>query len=65
MTEVVKTEETELLAVAQAVREACIQAALDGHEQAGLSGLCAEGRWELAIDYVRSLDLKKVLKTLP
>ncbi|CAM5197855.1 hypothetical protein CDEF62S_03129 [Castellaniella defragrans] len=50
--------------LAQSVRDACVQAALDGYEQAGMSGLCAEGRWEMAIDSVRSLDLDAVLREL-
>ena len=33
--------------IAEAVRKACIKVALDAYEQAGISGLCAEGRWEL------------------
>jgi hypothetical protein len=53
------------VAVAQRVREACMRAALDGYEQAGLSGLCAEGRWEMAIDSIRSLDLRAVLRDAP
>ncbi len=43
------------------VREACLRAALDGYERAGFSGLCAEGRWEIAIDAIRSLDLDAVV----
>lgn len=39
------------------VREALIRAALDGYEQAGISGLCDEGRWEAAISAMRRLDL--------
>ncbi len=50
-----------LLALDEAVREACVQAALDGYEQAGMSGLCGEGRWEMAIDSMRSLDLTEVM----
>lgn len=49
------------LLLAQEVREACLRAALDGYEQAGLSGLCAEGRWEMAIDAIRALDLGSVV----
>ncbi len=45
----------------EAVREACIDAALKAWEEAGISGLCAEGRWELAIDAIRSLDLQSVI----
>lgn len=47
--------------LAQEVREACVRAALDGYEQAGLGGLCAEGRWEMAIDAIRALDLGSVI----
>ncbi|MFZ0168818.1 MAG: acetyltransferase [Candidatus Dormiibacterota bacterium] len=47
--------------LAKAVRDACVHAALDGHELAGLSGLCAEGRWEAAVDAMRSLDLDSVV----
>src|SRR2546422_284977 len=31
---------------AEAVRQACIAAALQAYEDAGVSGLCHEGRWE-------------------
>ena len=47
--------------LAQTVRESSICAALDGYERAGLGGLCAEGRWEMAIDAIRSLDLDAVV----
>jgi hypothetical protein len=47
--------------LAQTVHAACIRAALDGYERAGLGGLCAEGRWEMAIDAIRSLDLDAVV----
>jgi len=39
------------------VRDALIRAALDGYEQAALSGLCEEGRWEAAISAMRRLEL--------
>ncbi|MCM5572303.1 PLP-dependent aminotransferase family protein [Burkholderiaceae bacterium FT117] len=39
------------------VREACLAAALEAWEDAGMRGLCAEGRWEVAIGAIRSLDL--------
>jgi hypothetical protein len=41
--------------LAEAVRAACIAAALEAHEQAGISGLCQERRWALAIEAVRSI----------
>jgi hypothetical protein len=43
--------------LAQAVGEACSRAALDGYQRAGFSGLCAEGRFETAMDAIQSLDL--------
>ena len=43
--------------LAQAVRQACVNAALRAYEEAGISGLCYEGRWEIAVDAMRNLDL--------
>jgi len=37
----------EPLQIAEVVRQACLTAALRAYEDAGLSGLCQEGRWEL------------------
>lgn len=42
---------------AEAVRRALLDAAAAAYEDAGLSGLCAEGRWEAAVDAMRSLEL--------
>lgn len=39
------------------MREACVRAAIEAYEDGGLRGLCAEGRFELAIDAMRALDL--------
>ena len=44
--------------VAEAVRAACIAAAVRAYEEGGVSGLCAEGRWELAVQAIRELDLE-------
>jgi len=44
----------------EAMRRACIQAALAAYEDAGIAGLCAEGRWEAAISALQSLDLRQV-----
>lgn len=54
--------EQALLRVSLAVREACVQAALEAYEGGGISGLCAEGRWELAVDAMRSLDLRAIMR---
>ncbi len=48
----------------EAVREACVAAALKGYEEAGLSGLCHEGRWECAISAMRVADLDAVVAAL-
>jgi hypothetical protein len=57
---------TDPMAIAEAVRSACVQAALDGYEQAQIAGLCQEGAWEVAVDGIRMIDLKEILrKTAP
>src|SRR6185503_12463452 len=43
---------------AETVRRALIEAALAAYEDAGLSGLCAEGRWEAAVAAMLSLDVE-------
>lgn len=48
--------------LAEAVRAACIKAALEAYEEGGVLGLCAEGRWEYAISAMRQLDVAAVLK---
>ena len=47
--------------LAEAVRAACIKAALDAYEDGGILGLCAEGRWEYAISAMQQLDIKAYL----
>jgi CBS domain-containing membrane protein len=41
----------------EAVRQACIDAALAAFENAAISGLCHEGAWEAAVGAMRSADL--------
>lgn len=38
---------------------------LEAYEDAGVRGLCAEGRWEVAIDAMRRLDLSLFPPTRP
>lgn len=47
--------------LADAVRAACIAAALDGYEMAAISGLCPEGAWEAAVSAMQRLDLAPLL----
>lgn len=48
--------------IARAVRDACVRAALAAWEDGGLRGLCAEGRWELALDALRGLEPAELLE---
>jgi hypothetical protein len=43
--------------IAAAVRAACVETAIQAYEDAGMRGLCHEGRWESAIAAMRRLDL--------
>ena len=52
------------LQLAERVRDACVRAALAAHQDAGISGLCMEGRWEIAVQAIRTLDLESVLQQL-
>jgi hypothetical protein len=54
---------SDMRAVAEAVRRACLDVALAAYEDAGLSGLCQEGRWECAVEAIRGLDLDSILDT--
>ena len=45
---------------AEKIRAACIQAALDGYQNAAISGLCAEGAFEAAISAIRMLDVNAI-----
>lgn len=48
---------------AEAVRAACIEAAVNGYENASISGLCAEGAFEAAISAIRMLNLRKLAES--
>jgi len=50
------------LKIAEAVRQACLTAALQAYEDAGMSGLCVEGRWEYVIDVLRYLELRTIVQ---
>lgn len=51
--------------LAEAVRQACLKAAREAYENAGISGLCEEGRWECALGAIRALDVDAVIAALP
>ena len=42
---------------AESVRRAVLRAAIDAYEDAGIQGLCEEGRWEAAVSAMQALDV--------
>lgn len=50
--------------IAETIRQACVEEALAAWEQGGMSGLCVEGRWDLAIDRLRNLDVEQLVAEL-
>ena len=55
------TTTTDAAALAEAVRAAVLRALRDAYEDAGMRGLCGEGRWEYAVQAARRLDLRAAL----
>lgn len=49
------------LDMAARIRLALIEAASQAYEDAGVQGLCAEGRWEAAVGAMQMLDLEALL----
>jgi hypothetical protein len=47
--------------LAEEVRDACVEAAIAAYEDAGVQGLCDEGRFEAAISAMRSVDITAVI----
>ncbi len=47
---------------AEAARRACAEAAEGAYEDAGIRGLCAEGRWEMALEAIRRVDVDAVVR---
>lgn len=50
--------------IAEQIRNACIQAATEGFENASMSGLCMEGAIEAAIGAIRSLKVENILSEI-
>lgn len=50
--------------LAKRIRDRCIEAALQAYEDAGVQGLCAEGRWEAAVSALRTVELVPLLREL-
>jgi hypothetical protein len=50
------------LRLARLIRDACIDAAKQGYENAAMSGLCEEGALEAAIGAIHMLDLPAAIR---
>lgn len=50
--------------LAKRIRETCIETVIRAYEDAGMQGLCAEGRWEAAVSALRSVDLAPLLREI-
>ena len=47
---------------AKRIRDACLEAVLQAYEDAGVQGLCAEGRWEAAVGALKAVELAPLLR---
>jgi hypothetical protein len=52
----------ELEDLAKRIRDACLEALLQAYEDAGVQGLCAEGRWEVAVGALKTVELASLLR---
>lgn len=52
----------ELEDLAKRIRDACLEAVLQAYENAGVQGLCAEGRWEVAVGALKTVELAPLLR---
>ena len=51
--------------VADSIRNAMVDAARRAYDDAGVPGLCAEGRWEAAVSALRSVNIALLLREMP
>jgi hypothetical protein len=52
----------ELEDLARLIRKACLDTIVQAYDDAGIQGLCAEGRWEAAISALRTVELAPLLR---
>ena len=48
--------------LAKRIRDACLEALLQAYEDAGVQGLCAEGRWVAAVGALKTVELAPLLR---
>ena len=51
-----------MLLIAEKVKSACIKAAIEGYQNAAISGLCHEGASEASISAIRMVDLAPLIQ---
>lgn len=61
MAETSEMTDSKLEHIAAKIRDACLKAAVQAYEDAGIQGLCAEGRWEAAVSAMQSVDVTELL----
>jgi hypothetical protein len=47
---------------ANRIKDDCVKTLLEAYEDAGVQGLCAEGRWEAAVGALRALDVAQIVR---
>ena len=47
--------------ISQKVIDECRDTLIAAYESAGAKGLCDEGRWEVALDSFRTIDVSKII----
>lgn len=52
------------LQLAERVRQACVQALLEGYQMAAMSGLCHQGAFDVAVDALKSMDVVELLQLI-
>ena len=62
MPELSMSQPTEIPSLVETLRAACLNAALAAYEDAGIRGLCPEGRWEAAVAAIRQVDFSSLLE---
>lgn len=55
-------ERRQMAAIARSALEEARRAMIRAHEEGGASGLCAEGRWELALDSLHGIDIEALVE---
>jgi hypothetical protein len=52
---------SEIVLIAEKIKNACIRTALESFESASNDGICCEGAWECAIDAIKNINTLEIL----